>query len=57
MGVCYLGIINSYDITVLPIYAHFLIQDMSHLNYNVYDKCLMKSFHGADANDDLDLVS
>ena len=32
----------------------FLIQDTPHLNNNIYDKHLMKSFHGADANDDSD---
>ena len=31
----------------------FLIQDTPHLN-NIYDKCLMRSFHGADAYDDSD---
>ena len=30
-----------------------LIQDAPHLN-NIYDKRLMKSFHGADADDDSD---
>ena len=32
----------------------FLIQDVPNLNNNIYNKCLIKSFHGADADDDLD---
>ena len=30
----------------------FLIPDMLHLNNNIYDTRLMKSFHGADTDDD-----
>ena len=32
----------------------FLIQDAPHLRNYICDKCLMKSFHGAHADDDLD---
>ena len=44
-----------YNITVLLIYTNsFLIQNVPHLNNNIYDERLMKSFHGADADDDSD---
>ena len=42
---------NSYH--CLADLHSFLVQDVSHLN-NIYDKCLMKSFHGADADDESD---
>ena len=32
------------NITVLPIYTHFLIQDAPHSNKNIYDECLMEKF-------------
>ena len=30
-----------------------MIQDVPHLN-NIHDKCIMKGFHGDDADDDSD---
>ena len=41
-----------YNVTGLLIYTRF-DKDTPHLNY-IYNKYLMKSFHGADANDDSD---
>ena len=42
-----------YNITYLADLQSLLIQDVPHLN-NIYVKCLMKSFHGADVDDDSD---
>ena len=54
-----LGLCSIDFFVILASYCHadlhsFLIQDAPQLNNNIYDKHLMKSFHGADVNDDSD---
>ena len=47
----------AYMLRLVCIYSpnHKLVkQDTPHLNNTIYDKRLMKSYHGADADDDSD---